>query len=70
MNTDNLYPFIENLLNNRIQGIEKVNELFGTSIEVEFNNVWKMKQIQLENDIESVDKEQDEQEGNESENEV
>lgn len=74
MNTDNLYPFIENMLNNRIQGIEKVNELFGTSIEVEFNNVWKMKQIQLENDIEMVDKEQEDQEenveGDESENEI
>ena len=71
MNTDNLYPFIENMLNNRIKGIEKVNELFGTSIEVEFNNVWKMKQIQLENDIESVENGQEENtEGNESEDEV
>ena len=71
MNTDNLYPFIENMLNNRIQGFEKVNELFGTSIEVEFNNVWKLKQRQLENDIDLVDEEQEENvEGNESEDEV
>lgn len=62
MNTDNLYPFIENMLNKRIQGIEKVNELFGTSIEVEFNNVWKLKQIELENNVEMVDKEQEEKE--------
>ena len=77
MNTDNLYPFIENMLNNRIQGIEKVNELFSTSIEVEFNNVWKLKQRQLEKDIDLVDEEQEEQEeqeenveGNESEDEI
>lgn len=74
MNTDNLYPFIENMLNNRIQGIEKVNELFGTSIEIEFNNVWKLKHRELENNNELVDDEQDEQEehveGNETEDEV
>ena len=70
MNTDNLYPFIENMLNNRIKGIEKVNELFGTSIEVEFNNVWKLKKRQLENELELVDEEQEENvEGNETEDE-
>ena len=70
MNTDNLYPFIENMLNNRIKGIEKVNELFGTSIEVEFNNVWKLKKSQLENELELVDEEQEENvEGNETEDE-
>ena len=70
MNTDNLYPFIENMLNNRIKGIEKVNELFCTSIEVEFNNVWKLKKSQLENELELVDEEQEENvEGNETEDE-
>lgn len=62
MNTDNLYPFIENMLNNRIQGIEKVNELFGTSIEIEFSNVWKLTHSQLQSNLDSLDEEQDEQE--------
>lgn len=70
LNTDNLYPFIENMLNNRTKGIEKVNELFGTSIEVEFNNVWKLKQLQLENNVKAVDDEQEEKVDDEDEEKV
>ena len=69
MNTDNLYPFIENMLNNRIQGIEKVNELFDTSIEIEFSNVWKLTHSQLQSNLDSLDEEQDEQEKQQAEQE-
>ena len=40
MNIDNLYPFIDNMIANRKQGIDKINELFGENIGVEFGSIW------------------------------
>lgn len=40
MNTDNLYPLVDNMLDSRRKALEKVNEMFGTSIEIEFNSSW------------------------------
>ena len=39
-NTDNLYPLVDDMLNNRRKGLEKVNEMFGLDIQVEFNSSW------------------------------
>ena len=39
-NTDNLYPLVDDMLNSRRQGLEKVNEMFGLDIQVEFNSSW------------------------------
>lgn len=39
-NTDNLYPLVDDMLNNRRLAIEKINEMFETDIEVEFNSSW------------------------------
>lgn len=39
-NTDNLYPLVDDMLNNRRIALEKINEMFGTEIEVEFNSSW------------------------------
>ena len=39
-NTDCLYPFIDDMLECRRIGIKKVNEMFGTDIEVELNSSW------------------------------
>lgn len=41
MNIDNLLPFIENMYTERKNAIEKVNEMFGTEIVVDYNSVWK-----------------------------
>ena len=41
MNIDNLLPFIENMFNERCKAVEKVNEMFGTDIVVDYNGVWK-----------------------------
>lgn len=41
MNTDNLYPLIDNMLQSRLQGIEKINEMFETEIKVDFGSSWK-----------------------------
>lgn len=40
LNTDNLYPLVDDMLANRREGIEKVNEMYGTNIEVELNSSW------------------------------
>lgn len=39
-NTDNLYPLVDNMLSCRREALEKVNEMFGLNIEVEFNSSW------------------------------
>lgn len=43
MNDDVLFPLIDTMLNCRKLGIEKVNEMFNTNIEVELNSSWKNK---------------------------
>lgn len=39
-NSDSLYPFIDDMLECRRIGIDKVNKMFGTDIEVELNSSW------------------------------
>lgn len=39
-NTDNLYPLVDDMLNSRRKALEKINTLFGTDIQVEFNSSW------------------------------
>lgn len=39
-NTDNLYPLVDDMLNNRKIALEKINTMFDTKIEVEFNSSW------------------------------
>lgn len=39
-NSDSLYPFIDDMLECRRIGVDKVNKMFGTDIEVELNSSW------------------------------
>ena len=39
-----IYPLVDNMLDNREQGFEKVNDMFGLDIEVEFMSSWKDKE--------------------------
>ena len=41
LNIDNLLPLIENMFSERKKAVEKVNEMFGTEIVVDYNGVWK-----------------------------
>lgn len=74
-NSDSLYPFIDDMLECRRMGIDKVNKMFGTSIEVELNSSWDYRlyngmsvhNTQEEIDLEDVENEADNQE-NHSEN--
>lgn len=40
VNSDNLYPLVDDMLESRRSALEKVNEMFGTDIQVEFNSSW------------------------------
>ena len=48
MNIDSLYPLIYDMYENRLQAVEKINQMFGTKITVEFNHIWKQKQNEVE----------------------
>ena len=45
LNDDALIPIADDILNNVKIGVEEVNAMFGTSISVELNGVWKDRQI-------------------------
>ena len=40
INTDSIYPLVDNMLHCRQEAVEKVNAMFGTSITVEFSSSW------------------------------
>ena len=42
-NNDNIYPFIDDMLRNRLDGIKMVNKLFNGNIEIDFSSTWKDK---------------------------
>lgn len=52
LNNDALLPLIDNMLESRRIGLEKVNELFGTNITVDFASSWEdnMEEIELQHE--------------------
>lgn len=44
-NSESLYPFVDDMLKCRKNAIEKVNEMFDTNIEVEFNSSWDLRPL-------------------------
>lgn len=42
-NNDNIYPLVDNMLKNRMDGIKMVNKLFNGNIQVDFSGTWKDK---------------------------
>ena len=42
-NNDNIYPYVDGMLRNRIEGLDMVNKLFNGNIEVDFSSTWKDK---------------------------
>mgnify|MGYP001206600300 FL=1 len=57
MNSDGLHPLVDNMLYNRQQGVEKLNEKYGLSASVEFGSIWKVRNKQ---DIEEHEETQEE----------
>ena len=44
-NSESLYPIVDDMLKCRKKALEKVNEMFGTNIEVEFNSSWDLRPL-------------------------
>lgn len=63
-NTDNLYPLPDEMLSSRREAIDKINNLFGTDITVEFNSSWDYRVLGGE----SIDTLEDDNAGVEGEN--
>ena len=47
-NTDNLYPLVDDMLNQRRTALDSINKMFGTEITVEFNSSWDYRAFQGE----------------------
>ena len=57
MNSDALLPLIDNMLECRQIGLEKVNRMFGTNISVKFASAWEDNEIELELEHENMEEE-------------
>lgn len=55
LNIDALMPFAENMLNCRKKAVEKINKMYGLSIEVSLNSVWEANQSELESETTLAD---------------
>ena len=68
LNDDMLLPLIDDMLKNRQDALDKVNDMFGTDISVELNSAWEDNQIELDKAQETLDdKEGDDNEQDSSE---
>ena len=56
LNDDMLHPLIDDMLEQRKLALEKVNEMFGTNISVEFNGAWLQNQKESEIVLENMKK--------------
>lgn len=45
LNDDALLPFIDDMLNNRKEGVKRINEMFGTNISVKLSSSWELRKI-------------------------
>lgn len=57
LNEDALHPLIDNMLAERKEAAEKVNEMFDLSISVEFNSAWEINEKQEESEIDKEEAE-------------
>ena len=44
---DSLFPYVYNMMENRLTAIKEINAMFDTSIDVDFGSVWHLKNRQL-----------------------
>ena len=48
---DSLFPLVYNMMGNRLKAVEKINEMFGTEIDVDFGSVWNLKNKKFVDDL-------------------
>ena len=69
LNDDALRPLIDNMLECRRAALDKVNEMFGTEIEVELNSAWESNEIEEELELKTMQHAVDPKDPEEKENE-
>lgn len=65
LNEDVLYPLIDDMLEQRKQGVDKINAMYGTNISVELDSVWKQLRQQERLDMKIKEAEIDSKSSNE-----
>ncbi len=46
INSNSIFPLVDNMLHCRQEAVEKINAMFGTSITVEFSSSWAKREVQ------------------------
>ena len=54
LNEDMLYPLIDDMFEQRLKGVDKINAMFGTNITVSLDSTWKDKDVLKEAEIEAA----------------
>ena len=55
LNEDMLHPLIDDMLRERKEGVERINNMFGTNISVDFNSAWELNQREQVAAIETIE---------------
>lgn len=53
LNDDMLFPIVDDMLERRKEGIEKVNKMYGTNITVELNSSWRYNVDEINNSVQT-----------------
>lgn len=61
MNTSSIYPLVDNMLHCRQEAVEKINDMYGTSITVEFSSSWAEREEVQENSEEELEDMEDDE---------
>ena len=56
LNDDMLFPTVDDMLERRKEGIEKVNKMYGTNITVELNSSWRYNVDEINNSVQTENK--------------
>ena len=55
-NQELLYPFINNMYNNRVVAVEKLNELYNLNVCVKYGSIWvNRKEINNHNEVKAME---------------
>lgn len=66
LSQDSLLPLCDSMLECRIENVKKINEMYGTSIEVEYSSAWKDNQTEQKYELIKLENESSQLEGGET----
>lgn len=69
-NDDTLYPFVDNMMENRLKAVEKINEKYDMEISIDYGSVWNKKNKEMVDDIVTAETASEDGEQPEEETEV